>query len=427
MKKILFTTATILLAFFAEAQVNVNKELKSLIDQSFGYFPKLKEVENTVITAQEKLSLTELNKMPDITGDASYAYIRPKIVVPLNGNDLQFAPLHNFNGGVNATYALFDFGRLQANIQRSKDDLQYAKHNVDYVKAQLAFQVANVYYNIVYLQKAISIQDSVLNFLNQNKKIVQSQLQNGTALKIDLLNIQASIDNEENRKVDLQNSLQKQKNLLEYTTGMSQSNGRAFDFDINLTDAATALALAQTHNLDFVLAKDKVKQSESDLTITKLGDKPTVGLKAAAGFKNGYLPGIYDMRFNYLAGVSLSIPIYNGGKNKQQQRLQQNIIRQNEMAVETLSSTYKKDIEQALTDIATNLERIKNTKGQIEQAQTAQVLASNKLKSGTGTNLEITNASTNVQRALLTKLQYEYQLCLAKLELTRLMGYEYWQ
>jgi outer membrane protein TolC len=133
------------------------------------------------------------------------------------------------------------------------------------------------------------------------------------------------------------------------------------------------------------------------------------------------------MRFNYLAGVSLSIPIYNGGKNKQQQRLQQNIIRQNEMAVETLSSTYKKDIEQALTDIATNLERIKNTKGQIEQAQTAQVLASNKLKSGTGTNLEITNASTNVQRALLTKLQYEYQLCLAKLELTRLMGYEYWQ
>jgi outer membrane protein len=426
MKKILITTFTLITTLFVNAQVTVNNELKTLIGQSFTYFPKVKEIENTVATAQEKIALTELNKFPDITGDASYTYVRPKIVVPINGDDIQFAPVHNFNGAVNATYALFDFGRLQANVNRSKDDLQYAKHNVDYVKAQLAYQVSNVYYNIVYLQKAMSIQDSVLNFLNENKRIVESQLKNGTALKIDLLNIQASIDNEENRKIDLKNSLQKQLNLLEYTTGIKQSNGKTFDFDINLTDAGSALGAAQVSNLDFVLAKDKIKQAESDLAITRLADKPTIGLRGAAGIKNGYLPYIADMRFNYMAGVSMSIPIYNGGKNKQQQKLQQNIIKQNELAVESLSSTYKKDIEQALTDIATNLDRIKNTRGQIEQAQNAQVLATNRLKSGTGTNLEITNAGTNVQRAALTKLQYEYQLCLAKLELTRLMGYQYW-
>ncbi len=426
MKKILITTILIASAFSLRAQVTVNGELKSLINQSFGYFPKVKEVQNTVATAKEKVSLTELNRFPDITADASYAYVRPKIELPLNGDVFQFAPLHNFSGAVNATYALFDFGRLQANIERSKDDLKLAEHNVDYVKSQLAYQVANVYYNIVYLQKAVSIQDSVLSFLNENKKIVESQLQNGTALRIDLLNIQASIDNEENRKIDLKNSLQKQLNLLDYTTGTKQSNGSNFDFDINLTDAGSALGLAQTNNLDFVLAKDKIKQAQSDLAITKVADKPMIGLKAAAGVKNGYVPYVTDPRFNYLAGVSFTMPIYNGGKNKQQQKLQQNIIKQNEMAVESLSSTYKKDIEQALTDIITNLERIKNTRGQTDQAKAAQILATNRLKGGTGTNLEITNAGTNVQRAALTKLQYEYQLCLAKVELTRLMGYQYW-
>ena len=429
MKKILSTLFTLFTLFTltpTQAQVNVNNELKSLIGQSFGYFPKVKEIENTVATAQEKMALTQLNKFPDVSADASYAYVRPKVEIPLNGDNFQFAPIHNLSGSFNATYALFDFGRLQANIERSKDDLQYAKHNVDYVKSQLAYQVSNVYYNIVYVQKAISIQDSVLIFLNDNKKIVESQLKNGTALRIDLLNIQASIDNEENRKVDLKNSLQKQLNLLEYTTGIKQSNGSKFDFDINLTDANSALGLAQTNNLDFILANDKIKQSQSDLAIVKLADKPIVGIKAAAGIKNGYVPYISDMKFNYLAGVSFSVPIYNGGKNKQQQKLQQNIIKQNEMAVQSLSSTYKKDIEQALTDVATNLDRIKNTNGQTEQAKAAQALASNRFKSGTGTNLEITNASTNVQRAALTKLQYEYQLCLAKLELTRLMGYQYW-
>jgi outer membrane protein len=195
---------------------------------------------------------------------------------------------------------------------------------------------------------------------------------------------------------------------------------------VNLTDASNALVTAQTQNPDFMLAKDKIQQASSDLAITKTADKPMIGLRAAAGIKNGYVPYIGDMRFNYLAGVSFTMPIYNGGKNKQQQKLQQNIIKQNEMAVESLSSTYKKDIEQALTDIATNLDRIKNTRGQTEQAQTAQQLATNRLKSGTGTHLEITNAGANVQRAALTKLQYEYQLCIAKLELTRLMGYQYW-
>ncbi len=426
MKKIFITLGCIVTILFSKAQVTVNNELKGLISQSFSYFPRVKEVQNTVATAQEKLTLTELNKYPDVTADASYAYVRPKIEIPLNGNNFQFAPLHNLGGAVNAIYPLFDFGRLQANIERSKDDLQYANHNVDYVKSQLAYQVANIYYNIVYLQKTISIQDSVLIFLSDNKRIVESQLKNGTALRIDLLNILATIDNEDNRKVDLANSLQKQLNLLEYTTGIKLSAGKAFDFDINLTDANSALALAQENNVDFVLAKDKIKQSESDLAITKIAEKPMVGLKAAAGIKNGYVPYISDMRFNYLAGVSFTMPIYNGGKNKQQQKLQQNIIKQNQMAVETLSSNYKKDIEQALTDIATNLERIKNTRGQVDQSVAAQALASIRFKSGTGTNLEITNASTNVQRAALTKLQYEYQLCLAKVELARLMGYQYW-
>lgn len=426
MKKILITLISFVSLSLTEAQVSVNPELKNLISESFGYFPKVKEIQNTITTAEEKLALTQLNKMPDITADASYSYIRPKIVVPISGDDIQFAPLHNFNGAFNATYPLFDFGRLQASINRSKDDLQYAKHNVDYIKSQLAFQVANVYYNLVYLQKAISIQDSVLNYLNENKKIVESQLKNGTALRIDLLNIQASIDNEENRKADLTNNIRKQLNLLEYTTGNKTMIGYGFDFSVNLTDVNSALGLAQTQNLDFVLAKDKIKQAESDLEITKVAEKPMIGLKAAAGVKNGYLPYISDMRFNYLAGISLSIPIYNGGKNKQQQKLQQTIIKQNELAVESLNNNYKKDIEQALADMATNLERIRNTKGQIEQAKSAQTLATNRLKNGTGTNLEITNASTNVQRAALTKLQYEYQLCLAKLELTRLMGYQYW-
>ena len=429
MKKIVYSILLMLSAFKLSAQVQVNNNLKSLINQSFGYFPKVKEVENLIVTAKEKLDISQ-NNQPTVDGNASYNFVMPKISLPLQVNgetkDFQFVPVHNVNANVTSSYVLFDFGRLKANVEKAKYELQFAEHNVDFVKSQLANQVAVIYYNIVYLHKAISIQDSVLNYLNENKKIIESKLKNGDAIKIDILNIEAQFDAEQNRKIDLQNSLQKQLNLLNYTTGANNIAEGNFDFEITLKDASTALYEAQQNNVDYILAKDRISQALSDENIAKLGTKPSVNIGAGIGIKNGYVPKVNDPKFNYDAGIALKIPIYDGGKTKRQVKLAQTIVHQNELSVETLNSTYKKDIDQALTDIYSNLERIKNTEGQVEQAKAAEILAASRFKNGVGTNLEITNASTNVQRAELTRLQYQYQLCLAKLEIARLAGYQYW-
>jgi len=426
MKKLFYSAALILSTQWVSAQVLVNNDLKNLITQSFTYFPKVRETENTVSTAKERLDIASINN-PVVDGNASYNFVEPKITLPIDGKEFQFAPVHNGNVNISASYTLFDFGRLKSNVEKAKVDLQYAQHSVDNVKADLANQVAIIYYNIVFFKKAITIQDSVLNYLNENKKIVDSKLKNGDAIKIDLLNIQADIDAAQNRKIDFQNSLQRQQNLLAYTTGQMQEHGKAFDFDVAMRDTLAILNEAQNNNIDYVLAKDKIKQALSEVGIAKTGDKPSINIGGNTGFKNGYVPYVNEMRFNYAAGVSLKLPIYDGGKTKRQVKLAETIVKQNELSVETLNNNYKKDIEQALTDIQSNIDRIKNMDGQIEQVKVAQELATTRFKNDIGTNLEITNASTNVQRAELNKLQYEYQLCLAKVELARLMGYKYWQ
>ncbi len=429
MKKIFFICITIFSAIALKAQVQANNGLKSLINQSFAYFPKVKEAENTIATAQERLEIAQTN-LPTIDGNASYNYVQPKITLPLQVDgetkNFQFAPVHNVNTNVSANYLLLDFGRLKTNVDRAKTDLRCSQHNVEYVKSQLANQVAVIYYNIIYFQKAIAIEDSVLAYLNENKRIIDSKLKNGEAIKIDLLNVRANIDAEENRKVDLQNNLQKQLNLLSYTTGNVTANGNSFDFDVELKDALAAMNDAQTHNMEYVLARDKVQQAQNDLALTKITTRPTVSIGGSAGFKNGYVPNVNELRFNYAAGVSLKVPIYDGGKTRRQTKLQETIVKQNELSLQTLDNTYRKDIQQALTDLNSNMERIKNTEGQIEEAKAAEELASSRYLNGVGTNLEITNASTNRQRAEFTRLQYEYQLCLAKVELARILGYQYW-
>lgn len=430
MKKIFLSVLSIyLFALHMQAQVQVNTDLKKLISSSFGYFPKLKEAENTVITAEDKIALTQTAVNPTVGAQAGYLYMAPvsKVNFPGTPDPIKFVPNHNYTASVNANYVLADFGRLKANVERAKSDLQYAKDNIELIKSQLAYQVATIYYNMVYLQKAISIQDSVLNFLNENKKVVQSKLKDGEALKIDLLNIQANIDNEENRKVDLKNSLQKQINLLNYTTGTSAVAGNSFDFNLATVNDKIAFDSSLNNNLDFKIAKDKINQANGDIAITKLNDKPSITMNGGLGFKNGYIPDIYNFQFNGLAGITLNVPLYSGGKTKQQIKLQEHLVQQQQLALESLNANYKKDIAQAMTDIQTNIERIGNTQAQIDQAKYAQDLAAIRFKNGVGTNLELTNASTNVQRAALSKLQYQYQLCISKVELAKLMGYQYWQ
>ncbi len=431
MKKIVFiVTLTLGGMSCLTAQVRTSKNLQQLIGASFAYFPKLKEAVNTEAIAADKIVLTDLNKNPFVQAQVGYSYLAPvsKATLPINGTNqtVKFMPDHNYNAGFNASYVVADFGRLKANIERAKLDLEYAKDNTTLLKNQLAAQVANIYYSRVYLTKAIAIQDSVIAFLEANKKVTENKFIEGEALKIDLLNIQASIDNEENKKIDLLNSLEKQNNLLEYATGTIAPTGNQFDFNISTNYTLSSLDSSNFLLPEFKIAADKINQAKQDLAITKLIDKPTVGLSSALGFRNGYLPSLYEFQLNGVAAINFTVPIYTGGKTKQQIKINQRQITQQELALSSLANTYKRDIAQAVSDINSSSSRLKNTSSQIMQAAYAQNLAAVRYKNGVGTHLELINASTNLQRAAFTALQYEYQLCLANIEYAKLLGLIYW-
>ena len=423
MKKTLITFfAIFFFALFTNAQNIVNAELKSLLQKSLTYFPKVKEVEETVQLAENKLKLVELNKYPDITLDASYAYVQPKIEVAFGPNTFQFAPVHNVSGAINGTYALIDFGRLKANIEKSKLELQAAHHVAAQLQNSLFSQISQLYFQIVYAQKAIQIQNQVLALYNENKKVIDAQLLNGSAIQFDALTIQSKIDNEINRKIDLETNLKKLLNLLKYATGVDNIKEGELTLSIKNYTFDEALQNAMNHNPSLAIARDKISISKSDVSISKLNDKPFIGAKATLGSRNGYLPAINDPKFNYSAGIGFTVPLFNGGKTKQLIKIQEKGLALSETNVEVLIHDTEKDIQAALIDINSSQTRITNANSQIEQAALAQKLSASKLKNGTATPLEISSTNTDFQKALLNQLQYQYQLCNAQIELLKIMG-----
>ena len=408
-------------------------ELKTLINQSFTYFPQFKELGQAMDVEQQRIALAKSAGLPSVQASGSYRYTNPvsEISIPSGNNVLAFQimPNHNYNTSLDASYTLWDFGVVKAGVDRARAGLEYAKDNLEFNQSLMAFQVSNIYYQIAYLKDAIAIQDSVINFLEANKKDTEVKFKNGDALKYDVLSIQSSIDQEGNRKIDLQNSMNKQYALMEYATGTKislSSSSFVFPFE-NRNDLNEALAEAQNNHPEFRLIKDRIKQAEAELKLSQTNGKPSLVMSGGTGYKNGFTPDIDKFRYNYSAGLTLNIPIYQGGRAKKQIRLSQSQLAQTRFSEESLSNTYRKDIQQALIDITSNTSSLVNSAGQITEAKEAQKLAHSRYRNGIGTYLELTNASTNVQRAELTNLQYKYQLCIAQLTMAKLTGLSYWR
>ena len=425
----------LLIGSFIHAQnTSVNGDLKTLINQSFSYFPKMKELQQQVQTNVYREQVNKSGYLPNVSASVGYTYLAPisQVALPLGPPPyptLYFQPNNNFNSALNLSQTIYDFGKIKANVEKAKDDIKISKANLEANKALLAAQVANIYYSIIYLKKAISVQDSMLFTLFESKKLIDSRVKNGDALELDALTVKNNIDNADNRKADLQNMLDKQINLLHYTVGQATVNSTAqtnFDFNVGSSVADSVTATAQKSNPDILLSKLRIEQAKHDISVNKAAALPVINLIGGLGYKNGYQPDIFQVRFNYLVGVNLSVPLYQGGRYLHQTKVAESSLLQSQFSLESTNNDLQRNIIQAIDDIKLNEEKVKNTTSMVEQAQMAMRIAQSRYKNGTIIYVELFNAQNNLQAAQLSILQYEYQLCLAKIELTRLAGTTYW-
>lgn len=417
------------------AQQNVNQELVQLVNKSFTYNSRINELQQQVLIQEERMDVAKTYLLPSVNATASYSYIDPvgKATFPIGpGVDkvIQFQPNNNLAFGLGVNYQVLDFGRAQANIAKTKIEIQQSKDNVEFNKTQLAAQIATIYYSFIYLKNAITVQDSILSSLNQTKKQAENKLKNGDALELEVLTINSNIDAEQNKKVELETLLQKQINVLFYSTGVETINSLNTNFSFlvinNIAAKEEIVKQAEETNLDFKLTKQKSVLTLNDWNINKRTYYPSLNLIGNVGMRNGYQPNIDDLKFNYLVGVSLNAPLFQGGRFKQQKQLFEATSKLNDLMLVTLKKNYERDIAQATADINSYTTRLMNVQGQIHQAQKALELSNARYKNGIALQIEYINALTTLQKIKLSALNYEYQKCLSQIELTRLIGNKWW-
>ncbi len=417
---------------------SVPDDLRALVQQANINYPVLKQQQQQIQAGEVRVDVARTAMRPNLSGNASYQYLNPvaKATLPVNGQDqtIQFQPNHNVNANLAVGQTIYDWGRTNAAVRQATDNVQVLRRSQEITQQTLGYQVAAAYYGVGFLQRSLAVQDSVIKTAGANVRLLTNRLQNGDALEYDVLTQQVRVKTAQNRRIEIQNQLERQLAVLTYLTGsvnpdISQAVNQ-FSQQVATGGAATTQPFnlvgdgqsALTANKDVQLAQDRVRQAETDILVNALSGRPSVGFTGSAGYRNGYLPDVNAPKFNVAAGVALTVPIYAGKRYQLQNQVAQLNLNASRFAVDNVNAQLRQNIAQLNADIRSNQTRLANLETQVLQARKALDIANARLRNGVITNVELQSAETGVEEAELGRLNFQYQLLLNQLDLKRLLG-----
>ena len=236
------------------AQERTNETLNQLVRSAIEYAPKIKEQQQTVLMGDYRTKIQESALKPTIQSEIGITRIDPVAKAIIGPTTIQFQPYMNYNANIGGSYVIYDWGKQFVNIDKTRLETNLAKTGVEGLKNVYAYQVANLYYGIIFSQKAIEVQNEQLKLVDDNGKIIASRLKQGDALDYDQVSIKVRYKNAESRLTDLQSQLEKQLIYLSALIG-KDAHGMipaGTDFNAGTADLTikTATTQAQTNNYD---------------------------------------------------------------------------------------------------------------------------------------------------------------------------------
>jgi outer membrane protein TolC len=397
--------------------------LKTVIQQVISTYPSVKVAEEAIRNADSRIGLAKTGYNPTVDMTASFANLAPvtKLSFPGLGN-FQLYPGNNYSASVNFQQLVYDFGRTHQNVELENENKAISEQTLEQVKQKLSLYTINSYYTLLFLQAAIRIKDEQLSTLNEHLQYIEKVMATGSATEYQVLTTKVRISSVENQKVDLIAALKTQQATLNSLLGIDQTNKPVVRYELSVeapvVQSDSILSFAFRNRDEVLINEKRATLAELRYGMTKLQNKPLLSLQASGGAKNGYIPYLNRLTPNYVIGLGLRVPIFDGMKNKYN-------ISQAQSAITSLSyeSDYtKRNISNEVYESEALLfaasKKVSQSELQLTQALKAYSLAETSFKSGIITNLDLLDANTSVSESnlMLLKAKIDYAASVYKLK-----------
>ncbi len=391
--------------------------------------PGVRAAAQRLLQAQAQLGVVRANQAPNVSLGTSVANTRSS-AESSQGQALGGRAISgmDYQVGARLSYELDLWGRVRRVVEATDAQALAAQDDRDGVLLMLSSQVAQTYWQLRGMDAEMAILKNALATRRESNELVEARFNAGLSNELDVARTRIERANAE---ADL-HDVQRQRNNLEHALSTLVGATPTSPL-LALTDAVLpqppvipvglpASLLAQRPDLASSVAN--LKAANAQIGVAEGAFYPSLSLTGNFGFASENLHTLTQgSARQFSAGpLSLSLPIFDGGRNKANLALAQARYDEAVANHETRLLTALREVEDALSDVQ---ERSKQGEVQAfaqQAAARALVVAQARFDRGVSTYLDVTDAQRSSLSADRATAQIRTQRLLAAVAVARALG-----
>ena len=329
---------------------------------------------------------------------------------------------YNGSYAVNAQWTVWNGNRNTNTIKLNKITEDEAELQSKETANSIQERIAQLYTQILYLDENVKVNEQMLETAKKNEERGQEMVNVGKMSKADLAQLSAQRATDEYNIVETRSQLMNYKLQLKQLLEITDET----EFDVAIPEITDTMVLKEVPTLQGVYeqallnrpeierSKLAIKSSDVNLSVAKAGWLPTVSMTGSFGTSTNSLSSNgwgkqMKTNFDAMAGVSVSVPIYDGRSTKtsvnkakiQQLSAQLDLLDQQK----TLYST----IQEYWLNAQTNQQKYKAACATVESEQQSFDLLQEQFRLGLKNIVELMTGKDNLLSAQQNQLQSKYQ------------------
>jgi outer membrane protein TolC len=348
-------------------------------------------------------------------------------VTIIGGN--AFTAIHNNSAlQFSATQTIFNRDVLLAN--RTKGSvLQQVAQQTQNTKIDVVVNVSKAFYDVLATGQQIKVADENIVRLEKSLKDARSQYEAGIVDKTDYKRATIALNNAKASKKSNEEALKAKTEYLKALMNYPESGMLNIMYDSAALENEVILDTLQmvdyNKRIEYQLLQTQRKLQEANVKYNKWSYLPELSANGAynLNFLNNDFGKLYSQSYpNSYAGLTLSFPIFQGGKRKYQVQQAEWALKRTDLALTSLKNSVNAEYSAALADYKASFSDYRAVKENVLLAQEVYDVIQLQYRSGIKTYLEVITAETDLRTAQINYFNALYQVLSSKIDVQKSRG-----
>ena len=332
-------------------------------------------------------------------------------------------PFDVFDARASVNQSVLDFSSIRR-YQASKVAIEATKADNEGTNDQVSDQVARAYLGALRAEAAAETARSNVELSEALLRLAQEQKTAGTGTGIEITRAEVQLANDRQQSISANNEVDKTHLQLLRVLGLRLENpveliDKLQYVPVADVDGAAELATARKNRAELKAQQRREENARINSSATNLERLPTLGAFANYGDLGS---GINNALPTRTYGVSLKIPIFDGGRRDARRAEDASLYRQEKIRTADVADQIDLDVRMAIDSLHAADAEVKAAEEGLTLAENELAQAERRYRAGVTNSIEVTDAQTRLARARDNRVNALYNYNLARIDLGTATG-----